>query len=82
VPRFERGATDDRCLLSAQAWLRMREEFGVPGVESGPTVAWVIDTLFAEIRHGRGPSTYDPEAARGAAAAARPAPRSRRRRDR
>jgi hypothetical protein len=49
-----------RCLLSAQAWLRMREEFGVPGVESGPTVAWVIDTIVSEIRRGRGPGTYDP----------------------
>ena len=25
-----------RCLVSSQAWLRMREEFGIPGAESGP----------------------------------------------
>ena len=29
-----------RCLVSTQAWLRMHEEFGVPGTESGPVVAW------------------------------------------
>ena len=44
-----------RCLLSAQAWLRMREEFGVPGVESGPVVAWVLETLVDQIRQGNGP---------------------------
>jgi AcrR family transcriptional regulator len=44
-----------RCLLSAQAWLRMREEFGVPGVESGPVVAWVLETLISQIRLGNGP---------------------------
>ena len=52
-----------RCLLSSQAWLRMREEFGVPGVESGPTVAWLLDTIFSEIRRGRPPDAYDPTAA-------------------
>ncbi len=46
-----------RCLLSAQAWLRMREEFGVPGAESGPVVAWVLETLFREIRQGNHPGT-------------------------
>jgi hypothetical protein len=44
-----------RCLLSAQAWLRMREEFGVPGEESGPVVAWVLDAIFNEIRQGHPP---------------------------
>ena len=45
-----------RCLVSSQAWLRMREEFGVPGTESGPVVAWVIDTLIRELRNGNTPS--------------------------
>jgi AcrR family transcriptional regulator len=45
-----------RCLVSTQAWLRMREEFGVPGVESGPVVAWVIDTIIRELRAGNTPS--------------------------
>jgi AcrR family transcriptional regulator len=45
-----------RCLVSTQAWLRMREEFGVPGTESGPTVAWVIDTIIRELRAGHTPS--------------------------
>lgn len=44
-----------RCLASTQAWLRMREEFGVPGVESGPVVAWVIDTIIRELRAGNTP---------------------------
>lgn len=44
-----------RCLISSQAWLRMREEFGVPGTEAGPVVAWVIDTIFREIRSGNAP---------------------------
>lgn len=29
-----------RSLYSVQTWLRMREEFGIPGTESGPVVAW------------------------------------------
>ena len=45
-----------RCLVSTQAWLRMREEFGVPGTESGPVVAWVIDTIIREIRAGNTPT--------------------------
>jgi AcrR family transcriptional regulator len=60
-----------RCLVSAQAWLRMREELGVPGAEAGPTVAWVLETLFREIRRGHGPGADDPTTSR------RPAPRRR-----
>jgi AcrR family transcriptional regulator len=44
-----------RSLYSTQTWLRMREEFGVPGTESGPLVAWAIETLLREIRAGRFP---------------------------
>ena len=44
-----------RCLVSAQAWLRMREEFGVPGSESGPLVAWAIGAMFNEIERGNPP---------------------------
>lgn len=44
-----------RCLVSTQAWLRMREEFGVPGTESGPVVAWVIDMIVRELRAGNRP---------------------------
>lgn len=39
-----------RCLVSSQSWLRMREEFGVPGSESGPLFRWAVDTLIREIR--------------------------------
>ena len=45
-----------RCLVSSQAWLRMREEFGVPGIESGPVVAWVIDAIIRELRAGNTPA--------------------------
>jgi AcrR family transcriptional regulator len=44
-----------RCLVSTQAWLRMREEFGVPGTESGLVVAWVIETIVRELRAGNLP---------------------------
>jgi AcrR family transcriptional regulator len=44
-----------RCLLSAQAWLRMREEFGIDGDESGPIVAWVLDAIVNEIHRGNLP---------------------------
>jgi AcrR family transcriptional regulator len=44
-----------RCLVSTQAWFRMREECGVPGTESGPVVAWVIDLVVSELRAGRTP---------------------------
>jgi AcrR family transcriptional regulator len=45
-----------RCLVSTQAWLRMREEFGVPGSESGPVVAWVIETIIRALRAGNTPT--------------------------
>ena len=44
-----------RCLISAQAWLRMREEYGVKGDESGPMIAWVIEAIFNEIDRGNPP---------------------------
>jgi hypothetical protein len=44
-----------RCLLSAQAWLRMREEFGVSGDDSGPVVAWVLDAIVNEVHRGNLP---------------------------
>ena len=44
-----------RNLYSVQTWLRMREEFGILGSESGPIVAWAMDTLLREIRAGHFP---------------------------
>ena len=44
-----------RCLGSSQAWLRMREEFGVPGVEAGPLMRWAVDTLVRAARAGELP---------------------------
>ena len=44
-----------RCLISSQAWLRMREEYGVLGTESGPAVQWVIELIIRELRSGNTP---------------------------
>lgn len=44
-----------RNLYSVQTWLRMREEFGIPGDESGPLVAWAMETLVRELRAGTFP---------------------------
>ena len=44
-----------RNLVSIQAWLRMREEFGIAGTESGPIVTWALETLVREIRAGNFP---------------------------
>ena len=44
-----------RCLGSSQSWLRMREEFGVPGVEAGPLLHWAVDTLIEAVRNGELP---------------------------
>ena len=39
---------------------RMREEFDVPGTESGPVVAWVIELITDALRRGERPSGHDP----------------------
>jgi AcrR family transcriptional regulator len=44
-----------RNLIAVQTWLRMREEFGIPGSESGPLVTWALETLVREIRAGTFP---------------------------
>lgn len=44
-----------RSLLSAQSWLRMREEFGLDGAASGGAVAWALGALFEEVRRIGGP---------------------------
>jgi AcrR family transcriptional regulator len=53
-----------RNLYTVQTWLRMREEFGIPGEESGPIVAWAMSTLVGEIKAGNFPraaSETEPE---------------------
>lgn len=44
-----------RCLGSSQAWLRMREEFGVTGAEAGPVMRWAVETLVRSVRAGELP---------------------------
>jgi len=48
-----------RNLYSVQTWHRMREEFGIPGDESGPIVAWAMETLVKDIRAGNFPRAAD-----------------------
>ena len=55
-----------RCLGSSQSWLRMREEFDVPGTESGPLLRWAIDTLIREVRDGTLPEIPDADRLDGA----------------
>jgi AcrR family transcriptional regulator len=50
-----------RNLYTVQTWLRMREEFGIPGTESGPILAWAFQTLVDEIRAGNFPRGDPPE---------------------
>ncbi len=44
-----------RNVYTVQTWLRMREEFGIPGTESGPILAWAFQTLVEGIRAGTFP---------------------------
>jgi AcrR family transcriptional regulator len=44
-----------RVLVSAQTWLRLREEFDISGDSAGPIVAWVIDALVHEVERGNPP---------------------------
>ena len=44
-----------RVLVSAQTWLRMREEFNIAGDTAGPIVAWAIDALMREVQRGNPP---------------------------
>ena len=46
-----------RIIGSSQAWLRMREEFGVPGAEAGPLMRWAVETLVQAVRAGDLPET-------------------------
>lgn len=55
VARRQSIAAVVRVLASPQAWLRIRAEFGVGGVESGPVVAWAIDALLHEVERGNPP---------------------------
>jgi AcrR family transcriptional regulator len=49
-----------RVLLSSQAWLRMREEFGVPGNQAGRVTAWVVDLVLDALRRGERPEVQEP----------------------
>ena len=39
------------CLLSANVWMRMRQEFGMTGAQSGDALAWALEVLLAAIAH-------------------------------
>jgi AcrR family transcriptional regulator len=44
-----------RVLVSAQTWLRLREEFGLGGDTSGPIIAWAIDAIVQAAQYGDPP---------------------------
>jgi AcrR family transcriptional regulator len=48
-----------RCLGSSHSWLRMREEFGVPGTESGPMTRWAMELILAAVQRGELPDLPD-----------------------
>lgn len=48
-----------RCLGSSHSWLRMREEFDVPGSDSGPVTRWAIENILAAVRRGELPDLPD-----------------------
>jgi AcrR family transcriptional regulator len=41
-----------RSLSGSSTWLRMRDEFGLSGDESGTIVGWALTVLFEELRAG------------------------------
>lgn len=41
-----------RCLGTSHTWLRLREEWGIDGNESGPLVRWAVETLIDAARDG------------------------------
>ena len=43
-----------RVLVGGSTWLRMREEFGLSGSESGALVSWALSVLFADVRSSGG----------------------------
>lgn len=52
-----RAAALLRVLGSVQTWLRMREEYGIDGADSGQLVTWSVRILAREIRAGHLPET-------------------------
>lgn len=50
-----------RCLGSSHSWLRMREEFAVPGAESGPMTRWAMELILAAVRRGDLPDVPLPD---------------------
>lgn len=51
-----------RYVISSQAWLAFRDQFGLTGKDAGPTLAWAIRTLLAALPERRADvSTTKPE---------------------
>lgn len=46
-----------RTLASSNTWFVFRHERGIGGERAGRAVAWALDTLLSELRHGGGPGT-------------------------
>ena len=66
-----------RTLVSVQTWLRMREEFGMDGTESGQVVSWALRALLKEVRNGNLPGSANPDPGRAGPGQNAEAPRRR-----
>ena len=66
-----------RTLVSVQTWLRMREEFGMDGTESGQVVSWALRALLKEVRNGNLPGSANPDRGRAGSGQNAEAPRRR-----
>jgi AcrR family transcriptional regulator len=51
VARSRELAAAIACLMSADAWLRLRTVAGMSGEQSGAALAWAIDVIFEGIEH-------------------------------
>ena len=46
-----------RVLASSQSWLRLRDEFEIPGHESGELVSFAMEAILDHVRQGKMPDT-------------------------
>ncbi|MBC7593516.1 MAG: TetR/AcrR family transcriptional regulator [Kineosporiaceae bacterium] len=56
-PRQARGATAImQYLFGLHTWVRLHDEYGLSPEDARESVAWALETLLSELRHGKGPA--------------------------
>ncbi len=45
-------------LGSSRTWLRLKDEFDMPGTQSGPIMRWIMELVLADIEKNGGPPSY------------------------